>query len=385
MSQRIILVQNAGRIQELQPGDTVLNGLELGRRNAIINGNFDVTQINSLSQTTLGKTDLRLADLWDLHIISSAGIMQSSMFDTSVVPTIAQSGTYSPASLEVLVQTGTSTIAAGDAAYILTRLEGYNWRPLAQRSTTLSFWVNSTGPTGTYCVALRNSGEDRSCVAEYSIPVANTWQKVVVHFPASPSAGTWVYDNTGVGVDVIFTLMSGTTGRATPGSWVSANAFATANQVNFIVTAGAFFNIAQVQLESGDTANPFEIVPWAVEYANCQRYLSKTAPYGTISGANNGTAGAIVYRTPVAGVHSQNQTWVYPVIMRAAPTVTYFDPSAAGTTWRNVTRAANSGASSSDLIQEHSVVVNNLQVSGDAVGNEIAIHAQADARFAFAA
>lgn len=384
MTQRIALVQNAGRIQQLQPGDVVVNGLELGRRNIILNSNFDILQVAANSQSTVGFANMRVVDMWDLKITSVAGVISATATNVGFVPTIAQSGTYSARSLEFSVTNGTSTIAAGDLAYIITRIEGYNWRPLAQRSTTLSFWVNST-LAGTYCVALRNSGQDRSYVAEYTINSINTWEKKTIKIPASPSAGTWVYDNTGVGIDVIFTLMSGTTWRATPGSWVSANAFSTANQVNWIATAGNFINLSQVQLEQGDTASTFEVIPWDADLANCQRYYSKTAPFGTPTGTGGGTSGALAYRTTVAGVHSQNLTWVYPRIMRVAPTMTYYNPGANNSNWRSVTRVADSGASSSDLIQEHSVVINNLQVSADAVGNEIAIHAQADARLAFAA
>lgn len=384
MTQRIALVENAGRIQQLQPGDTILPGVGLGRRNIIINGNFNVKQVNSNSLSTVGVPNLRFIDMWDLRLVSSAAVISVTSTDAGFAPTIAQSGTYSAQSLEMVVTTPTSTIAAGDLAYINTRIEGYNWRIMAQQSMTLSFWVNST-LAGTYCIALRNSGEDRSYVSEYTISLANTWEKKIIHIPASPSAGTWVYDNTGVGIDVIFTVMSGTTWRATPGSWVSANAFSTANQVNWLASGGNFFNLSQVQLEPGDTANPFEVLAYQQELLDCQRYYAKTFPITTPAGNNAGTPGALTYRTTVAGIHSQNLTWVYPVIMRVAPTMTYYNPSANNSNWRSVTRAANSGASSSDLIQEHSVVINNLQVSADAIGGEIAIHAQADARFAFAA
>jgi hypothetical protein len=75
------------------------------------------------------------------------------------------------------------------------------------------------------------------------------------------------------------------------------------------------FDIAEVQVEEGTAATPFEYRPYQQELALCQRYFWKTNP-GNVnqSGCLNG-----VFRTSTVVVGFTQ----FPVTMRAAPTVTY--------------------------------------------------------------
>ncbi|MFN7341417.1 MAG: hypothetical protein ACK5VI_10105, partial [Opitutia bacterium] len=74
-------------------------------------------------------------------------------------------------SAQIVVTTADAAVAAGDAAIIEQRIEGFNARDLIGRPITLSFWVRSA-KTGTHCVAFRNNLQDRSFVATYTVSAA---------------------------------------------------------------------------------------------------------------------------------------------------------------------------------------------------------------------
>ena len=214
-------------------------------RNAIINGDFNVWQRGTSFTSVVDGT--YVADRWFYSKISSA---VHDITLSSDVPTVAQAGRLFKNSLKADCQTVDSSIASGDLVRISQRIEGFNWLPLAQRTITLSFWVKAT-KTGIYCVSLGNSGADRSYVAEYTVNVSNTWEFKTITFTASPSAGTWNYEN-GVGLALTFTLASGSTFQTTKDTWQTGSFFATANQVNACdSTSNDFssqeFNLKQVQ------------------------------------------------------------------------------------------------------------------------------------------
>lgn len=373
MASRLPLVVNAGRVQQLQSGDSILASTPPGRRNALISGEFDIWQRGTTFAAA--PTNTYAADMWVPSFVTS-GVFTISQ-DTSV-PTVAQSGTLASFSHKMACTTLDASIAAGDFLILDQRVEGFMWRALAQQAMTLSFWVQSN-LTGTYCVALRNSGNDRSYVAEYTINVANTWEKKTISISASPVAGTWVYDSTGVGVRLGFALACGSTFQTTVGAWNTGNFLGTSNQVNWLASTSNVFFLTQVQLELGVTASPFESRFWSQVLLDCQRYYSKTFNYATAPAQSAGTGGALAYRNPVAGATARGLIWKYPNTMRAAPSITYYNPSAANTKWRNATLAADSGTPASDIIALDRLSISNPQISTDAVGNLIEIQVSADA------
>ena len=270
-------------------------------RNAIINGDFNVWQ-RGTSFTSVAD-GVYLADRWFYSKISSA---VHDITLSSDVPTVAQAGRLFKNSLKADCQTVDSSIASGDLVRISQRIEGFNWLPLAQRTITLSFWVKAT-KTGIYCVSLGNSGADRSYVAEYTVNASNTWEFKTITFTASPSAGTWNYDN-GVGLALTFTLASGSTFQTTKDTWQTGSFFATANQVNACDSTANDFLIAGVQLEAGSVATPFEYRTIQQELSLCERYY-EWLPSGIIG------AVSVTGQTSYA-------YWAYRTKKRGTPTFT---------------------------------------------------------------
>lgn len=234
-------------------------------QNVIINGNFDVWQ-RGTSFVAIAPNKFN-ADRFEYRRNSTAAHTVGRSTD---VPTVAQSGTKSNYSVLYDVTTADVTVEAADFCFMSYDVEGYDYARIAGGDATLSFWVKAA-KTGIHCVMFKNVGFNRTYVKEYTIATADTWEKVTLIFPLTETGGTWDYTN-GVGLEIGFILMAGSTFQTTADAWQTGNYVATANQVNEVDSTANNFRIAQVQLEKGSTATPFEYKSIADELAKCQRY-----------------------------------------------------------------------------------------------------------------
>ena len=273
-----------------------------GSRNRIINGDMRIAQRGtSFAAITGGTYSL---DRWQWGQVGA-------MVCTVSQDTDAPNNTFQ-SSHKVAVTTVDTSIAAGDYAGVLQKIEGYNVRDLIGKTFTLSFWVKSP-KTGTHCIAFRNLGvgspasPDRSYIKEYTIVAANTWEyKTITVTGGLITAGTWSWTN-GIGMHVIFTLATGTTFQTTADAWQTGNFLGTANQVNVMDNTANEFFLTGVQLEAGSVATPFERRSYGQELAFCQRYYEKLD--GSV-------------QAPGIGGASVSANWIFKVTKRATPTVT---------------------------------------------------------------
>jgi len=282
-------------------------------KNVIINGDFQIAQ-RGISFTSVTNGDYTL-DRW---LISKVGSMAYTITQDTETPTTLESGRYIDKSMKIDCTTADTSIAAGDIAIIAQRIEGYNFQVIAQKTFTISFWVRST-KTGIFCVSVRNSGQDRSYVSEYTVNSSNTWEFKTITISASPSAGTWDY-TTGNGLQLSFVLVAGSTHQTTADTWQTGNYFATSNQVNSADSTSNDFRITGVQVEAGSVSTPFESRTIQTEIELCQRYYEKsynltTAP-GTVtaSGYVNDRSTGSDFNTDVR----------FKVNKRSTPTVTNY-------------------------------------------------------------
>ena len=308
----------------------------LGLRNRVINGKMDIAQRGtSFAAIASGAYSL---DRWVWNAITSGVVTISQQAD-------APSSNEFQSSLRVAVTTADASIAAGDIAAIVQRIEGYNVRDLIGRTFTLSFWVRSS-KTGIHCVSFFNNASatpDRSYILEYAVNAANTWeQKSVTVSGGLITAGTWDWTN-GSGLGVRFALAAGATFQTTAGAWQTGPSAATANQVNCLDTIGNIFAITGVQLEAGNVATPFEHRPIGFELGLCQRYFWKSFQQGTAPAQGVGSvAGALLASTSATSTFGAST--VFPVVMRiSSPTVTTFNPQsgALNANWRDTNNAAD--------------------------------------------
>lgn len=267
----------------------------------------DGTPLSSVANNTWGPAGF---------VYGKAGtVAVHDMIRSTDVPAVAATIPHSLYSTHLDVTTADASIAAGDLCALQTRIEGYSFQQLAQRQFSLGFWVKAA-KTGVHCVAAQNSASDRSCVMEYTVNVADTWEYKTVTFPASPSAGTWDYTN-GRGIQLAWTLAGGSTFQTAAGAWATGSFFGTSNQVNELDSTSNNFKLALVGPPTpGAYAAPFTCAPYLLELLRACRYYVRYAPggLGPIFGFGQAysaamAAGAAVVTVPL------------PVPMRAAPTL----------------------------------------------------------------
>lgn len=289
-------------------------------QNYIINGDMRIAQ-RGTSFASIADSTYNL----DRYTYFKTGAMVHTLTQDTDVPTFLQSNYLFQNSLRLNLTTPDTSIATGDRVEISQIMEGYNFANLAQRSFTLSFWVKAT-LTGTYCVYFRNSGADRSYIAEYTINATNTWEKKVIHVSASPTAGTWDYGN-GIGLRIGWTLAAGSTFQTSAGAWQTGNYLATANQVNGVNTGATDFRITGISVNAGELESPdFSLFGKSFngELIACQRYYEKSYNLNVVPGTV--TDIGRWFEITSAGVGSATIASNYRVLKRSAGTVTTYNP-----------------------------------------------------------
>jgi hypothetical protein len=283
-----------------------LNGGPLaGARNRIINGDMRIDQRNAGASVTSSGGGTFSVDRF--ASFASGGGAYTTQRSTDV-PT-GQGFVNSIASTVTTIDSPTGA----DYYIIQQSIEGFNtadlgWGTASAKSITISFWVKAS-ITGTYTVAIRNGGNNRSYRAPYSITTANTWEQKIITAPGD-TTGTWLTDN-GTGIRLGFTLGAGADFIDTGNTWSALEDFAATGQTQWIATNGATFYITGVQLEAGTVATPFERRSYGQELALCQRYYQTYTSTGSNVFMMNFTAGGQANLYPFFGPE-----------MRAAPTGT---------------------------------------------------------------
>ena len=251
---------------------------QLGNRNAIINGNFEVWQRN----TTAHSADNTYNTVDRFRAYKNTGAYTTERSDYH------PHGTGNGYSLKVQCTTADTSMAAGEYAFINHEVEGQNLQHLKYgtsnaKSVTLSFWVRSS-KTGTYTVGIyKHAGGNTAYMyrKEYTISSANTWEKKII--TASPTAGSTSFitssagsiSNGSYGFGVSFNLALGSNFHGTNDTWEANAKYGTSNQVNFLDSTSNNLYLAEVQLEEGIQATPFQHEDMSATLFKCQRYFWK--------------------------------------------------------------------------------------------------------------
>lgn len=319
-----------------QIADTAVHG----RRNLIINGSFQVFQRATAATTADG--GYNTADRWRM------GESGDGAYTTERSTDHPNGSGYS---VKAQVTTADTSVAAGHYAYIYQQIEAQNLQHLlygtsAAKTLTLSFWVKSN-KTGTYVFDLRKPDNTHLHYnEEFTISSADTWEKktitIVPDSNVKASGGAIANDN-GSGLELGIGLRWGSTYTGgTSGSWsTNSNDYATSNQVNWMDSTSNNFYLAEVQLEVGDKATPFEHLSVAEEQALCYRYFYRLSGHGTLFYAD----------------YYSNDTFItkegLPVEMRVNPTVTSRGTGGSGGTafsYTNLAATPTLGASGKNAV-----------------------------------
>jgi hypothetical protein len=144
--------------------------------------------------------------------------------------------------------------------------------------------------------------------------------------------------------------------------------------------AAGLVDIAQVQVNAGDTALPFQPRSFGEELALCQRYYEKSFSYGTSPAHGVGATGIHAMRSSVADNFQSFPRIIYKVTKRATPTFTIYNPSNASP-GSNVIRVFGTGADVPAQVAEGNengirISVSNVSVPGL---NDLGVHWTAEA------
>ena len=272
---------------ELMRSDTTQDArsfISAGRRNLLINGQFDVWQraTDSGSTTTSGYVS---SDRWKSNASGGTYQITRQTFTPSQTEVPDNPRYY----LRFAVTTGNNNISLGQ------RVEGVE---NVQGEVTLSFWAKGTNPANGYFDILNRqdfgSGGSVSSVVDTghgNFRVTPNWQKFTFTFtPPSISGKTLGTTHTGFYECQIFRQPAGDNG-----------------------TSAFTIDIANVQFERGRNATEFEKRPIGEELQSCMRYFYKWSSSVAYSNFDIG------YATAASNVEVVYQL---PVIMRANPNLT---------------------------------------------------------------
>ena len=270
--------------------------------NRIINGAMMIDQRNAGASVTSAANGTYFLDRWRNYQTANSkfSVQQSSTAPAGFTKSM------------LITSLSAYSVGAGDILAMDYRIEGNNvadlaWGTASAATVTLSFWVRSS-LTGTFGGAVSNSAGNRSYPFTYTVNSANTFEYKTVTI-AGDTSGTWLTD-TGVGIELFFSLGTGSTYSGTAGSWSGSQYTSATGATSVVGTSGATFYITGVQLEKGTAATGFAYRPYGAELALCQRYYYRNKP-GAVSGFGSGLA------------NTTNSTFAnisFPVTMRIAPT-----------------------------------------------------------------
>jgi hypothetical protein len=269
-----------------------INGGPLaGMRNAIINGNFDIWQ-RGTSFTAEGYG----VDRWINVRVGSTCTMSRQAF------TLGQ--TDVPGEPTYFCRMTVSSVAgAANNVRLMQRIE--DARTFAGQQVTISFWAKADSNK---TIAIESSqimgtggspSADVFAIEPTKKSLSSAWQKIThtFTFPSLSSKTLGSNGNSHVAFQIWFDAGSNFNSRT-----------------DSLGHQSGTFDIAQVQIEAGPVATPFERRPIGTELALCQRY------YIQENEVNTGGSGSFKSASSVR-TQSFNSTHSFPVEMRETPSV----------------------------------------------------------------
>ena len=273
----------------------IINQVTDTDRNLLINGNFDIWQRGLQFNTATTGLSNYTADRWyhtqNANYAVTGNIIKGSVISSDTPFSIGKSNV--PCKDTIAYRNNTSSVSQGVTDYNMLgqRIEGYNYaRIWSAGHLTINFWVKAL-TTGTYSLALRNRVYSRHYVAEYSVNASNTWEWKSITIPVdSLNPTVWDFDNNiGLRLEWVISKCGQNNIAASTNTWSSGGAVCSPNQVNSVASvsgSGINFQLAQVQVEAGKVATPFQIRNIEDELTRCERYYEKSYDMNTVPGTS---------------------------------------------------------------------------------------------------
>ena len=306
-----------------------------GRKNKIINGNFDVWQRNTTFSSPASAT--YTADRWFPYYDGTIGTFTISAQNF----TLGQ--TFVPGEPQYYLQWN-QTAAGSGSTYRQLQQKIESVRTLAGQTCTVSFWAMADSARAITPNMYQVFGNGGSPSPSVNTPgstcnLTTSWQKFSQTFTIPSISGKTLGTQNNDYLALYFLLPLNTT---------------------------MIINIAQVQVEAGSIDSTFETIPLGEILRMCQRYYFKSFEYLVVPIQNSGT----FIGSMCCGNGSANNTsagyYMFPVPMRAPPTITYYNPSALNNNWRRNDNTVDLGAPTGSNIASTSLtnLCNSASLTG---------------------
>jgi len=288
-------------------GEVITNGQLSGRRNIIINGNFQCWQ-RSTSETGLGASaGYFTADRWRISTGNSAG--RFTMNRTAGDPDGFNYG------LVINCTTADTSIASNETMLLQQKIEGQDLQHLKKGTSdaepvTISFYAKIVGSATDFAVSLYDGDNSRFISKLFTF--TTDWVRYYWTVPGD-TTGTLDQD-ANASLQLWFWLHAGSdhTSGTLQTSWGSdTNANRAVGIDSIYSSTSNEFYLAGVQMEVGSQATPFEHRSFGEELALCQRYYYQFQAATSFMKIGHGRA----YSTS-----NTTCTYTVPVPMRASPT-----------------------------------------------------------------
>ena len=270
----------------LKADTSYVNDKYSGFKNYIINGNFDIWQRGN-SQTTSGYAS---ADRWNFY---NAGTSSRTVEQT--ITTDADRPYFNTSKILCTTLTTLDSTTSGRGIRHIQPIEDVT--KLAGKTVTYSFWARSTNNmdievTNQQVFGTGGAPSSTIVVNARRFSLTPQWTKFTETVSIPSTIGKTLGTN-GVNTsctnfkfhlmaDSVTAASEGLTGTLTP-------------------TAGTLVFFAQVQLEEGSVATPFENRPYGLELSLCQRYYTSKIRFGLYNNAPDTRiiGGSVTFNTPM--------------------------------------------------------------------------------------
>ncbi|MCW1908618.1 MAG: hypothetical protein KIH63_004725 [Candidatus Saccharibacteria bacterium] len=176
-------------------------------------------------------------------------------------------------------------------------------------------------------------------------------------------------------VTLTSTLTSFSATSSTIGSTVTQLALQFSYTPTGIASADDSYYLGDVQVEIAPKATNFQRRTYSWQLNQCQAFYYKSFNYGTAPAQNVGTGtGEISLSVVAANAFNTGAMLMLPNYMRAAPTATLYNPSAANAQIRNVTTAADFSSSTVAVSSLYGLAVTGNSDAGSTTGDRASYH-----------
>lgn len=315
------------------------------RRNALINGSFEVWNASVSSTSCTAATYNAAAECWYVNPTGAATTRSRS--------STVRTGGRTRYSLEVVGATSVTTVDIGQ------RIEAAVIPHISRQVTFQAYVYNGSGASFTPTLRLGTPG-----ASDDFTTVTNRLSQTL----GSCADASWTlvsytvdissYTNLAYGLQVDLRIPSGS------------------------LVSGDTIRIAEPMLCPAATTSTFETERIVDVEQQCMRYYQKTFLRDTAPAQNVGlsTGECIFYGLGTGAIGQRSQTIFFAVPMRATPTITLYNPAAANAQIRDTTADVDCSSSSGEIVTVRSFRLICMGHASTGLGSQLRVHWTANAR-----